>query len=190
MNEYRIIDNLPFGLDFHNRSRKELMKYSEWFYQNKELRMAELNRAVERFIDKMWQQDYSINSLTELNLFLLNNIKSENLSKQELEAKKKTVPDYITIQPWDLTVESRSLLIDAGIYWGEVIIHNNNTLHWDQFFSRNKNDNDYGHMIIMLKNSQRINPVWLMYIQGLKIIKGTASHTFLNDLYSIWTSYI
>lgn len=50
MNEYRIIDNLPFGLDFHNRSRKELMKYSEWFYQNKEIRMAELNRAVERFI--------------------------------------------------------------------------------------------------------------------------------------------
>ena len=74
MNKYRIIDNLPFGFDFHNRSRKELMKYSEWFYQNKEIRMAELNRAVERFIDKMWQQDYSINSLTELNLFLLNNI--------------------------------------------------------------------------------------------------------------------
>lgn len=190
MNEYRIIDNLPFGLDFHNRSRKELMKYSEWFYQNKEIRMAELNRAVERFIGKMWQQDYSINSLTELNLFLLNNIKSKNLSKQELEAKKKTVPDYITIQPWDLTVESRSLLIDAGIYWGEVIIHNNKTLHWEQFFSRNKNDNDYGHMVIMLKNSQRINPIWLMYIQGLKIIKGTASHKFLNDLYSIWTSYI
>ena len=26
MNEYKIIDNLPFGFDFHNRSRKELMK--------------------------------------------------------------------------------------------------------------------------------------------------------------------
>lgn len=134
MNEYKIIDNLPFGFDFYNRSRKELIKYSEWFYQNKELRMVELNRVVEKFTGKMWQQDYSIHSLTELNLFLLNNIKSENLSKQELEEKKKMVPDYISIQAWDLTVESRSLLIDAGIYWGEVIIYNNNTLHWEQFF--------------------------------------------------------
>ena len=190
MNEYKIIDNLPFGFDFHNRSRKELMIYSEWFYQNKEQRMFELNRAIQQFTGKMWQQDYSINSLAELNLFLLNSIKSENLSKQELEEKKKRVPTYITIQDWDLTVKSRSLLVDVGIYWGEVIIYNNNSLHWEQFFSRNKNDNDYGHMVIMLKNSQRINPIWLMYIQGLKIIKGTVSQTFLNDLYSIWTSYI
>ena len=190
MNEYKIIDNLPFGFDFHNRSRKELMKYSEWFYQNKEQRMFELNRAIQQFTGKMWQQDYSINSLAELNVFLLNSIKSENLSKQELEEKKKRVPTYITIQDWDLTVKSRSLLVDVGIYWGEVIIYNNNSLHWEQFFSRNKNDNDYGHMVIMLKNSQRINPIWLMYIQGLKIIKGTVSQTFLNDLYSIWTSYI
>lgn len=190
MNEYKIIDNLPFGFDFHNRSRKELIKYSEWFYQNKELRIIELNRVVKQFIGKTWQQDYSIHSLMDLNLFLLNSIKSENLSKQELEEKKKIVPTYITFQTWDLTIKSRSLLIDTGIYWGEVIIHNNSSLHWEQFFSKNKNDNDYGHMVIMLKNSQRINPIWLMYIQGLKIIKGTASHTFLNDLYSIWTSYI
>lgn len=190
MNEYKIIDNLPFGFDFQNRSRNELIKYSEWFYENKELRMVALNRAVKQFTGKMWLQDCSVRSLTELNSFLLNNIKSESLSKQELEEKRKTVPAYITIEDWDLTVKSRSLLIDAGIYWGEVIIHNNDTLHWEQFLSRNKNDNDYGHMVIMLKNSQRINPIWLMYIQGLKIIKGTVSQTFLNDLYSIWTSYI
>jgi|GEM_PF-6752447 len=35
MNEYRIIDNLPFGFDFHNRSRKELIKYSEDTYRTK-----------------------------------------------------------------------------------------------------------------------------------------------------------
>ena len=104
MNEYKIIDNLPIGFDFHNRSRKELMKYSEWFYQNKEQRMFELNRAIQQFTGKMWQQDYSINSLAELNLFLLNSIKSENLSKQELEEKKKRVPTYITITGLGLTV--------------------------------------------------------------------------------------
>ena len=77
--------------------------------------MFELNRAVQQFTGKMLQQDYSIHSLAKLNSFLLNNIKSENLSKQELEEKRKTVPTYITIQDWDLTVESRSLLVDAGI---------------------------------------------------------------------------
>lgn len=190
MNEYKIIDNLPFGFDFHNRSRKELIKYSEWFYQNKERRMIELNRAVQQFTGKMWQQDCSVRSLTELNSFLLSNIKPESLSRQELEKKRETVPTYIIIEDWDLTVKSCSLLVDAGIYWGEVIINNNNTLHWEQFFSRNRNDNDYGHMVIVLKNTQRINPIWLMYIQGLKIVKRTVSYTFLNDLYYIWTSYI
>ena len=97
MNEYKIIDNLPFGFDFHNRSRKELMKYSEWFYQNKEQRMFELNRAIQQFTGKLWQQDYSINSLAELNLFLLNSIKTENLLKQELDEKMKRVQIYITI---------------------------------------------------------------------------------------------
>ena len=80
MNEYKIIDNLPFGFDFHNRSRKDLIKYSEWFYQNKERRMIELNRAVQQFTGKIWQQDYSIHSLAELNSFLLNNIKHILLS--------------------------------------------------------------------------------------------------------------
>lgn len=117
MNEYKIIDNLPFRFDFHNRSRKELTKYSEWFYKNKERRMIELKHVVEQFTCKMWLQDCSVRSLTELNSFLLSNIKPESLSKQELEEKRKTVPTYITIVDWNLTVKSRSFLVDSGIYW-------------------------------------------------------------------------
>lgn len=190
MNDYNVINNLPFGFDFYNRSQKELKKYSEWFFQNKELRIAELSHAVEQYIGKTWHKDYSICSFNELNLFLLENITSEPLTKDGLEKKRKIIPSHININPCDLTVKSLSLLVDTGIYWGEVIIKNHSLLHWEQYLPKNKNLVDYGHMVIVLENHPPINPIWLMYIQGLKIIRKKASQNFLTDLYAIWTGHI
>ena len=190
MNEYNVINNLPFGLDLYNRTRKELKKYSEWFFQNKELRIAELAHAVEQHIGKTWHNDYSVCSFEELNLFLLESITSEPLTEEALAEKRENTPSHIDINPCDLTVKSRSLLVDTGIYWGEVIIKNNSQLHWEQYLPRNKNLVDYGHMVIMRGNHQPINPIWLMYIQGLKIIRKRASQSFLTDLYHIWTGHI
>ena len=190
MNDYNVINNLPFGFDFYNRSQKELKKYSEWFFQNKELRIAELSHAVEQHIGKTWHKDYSICSFNELNLFLLENITSEPLTKDGLKKKRKIIPSHININPCDLTVKSLSLLVDTGIYWGEVIIKNHSLLHWEQYLHKNKNLVDYGHMVIVLENHPPINPIWLMYIQGLKIIRKKASQNFLTDLYSIWKDYI
>jgi hypothetical protein len=190
MNKYHIINNLPFGFDFSNRNRKELREYSEWFFQNKRIRIAELCSAVDSFIGKTWNNDFSVRSFDELNYFLLSNIESKPLSEEELIVKRNNIPSYIDVETWDLTIKSRSLLIDIGIYWGEVIIKNHSQLHWEQYFPRNKKSIDYGHMVIMLGNNPPINPVWLMYIQGLKVIGGESSQDLLNRLYSIWTCSI
>lgn len=190
MNEYNVINNLPFGFDFYNRTRKELKKYSEWFFQNKEVRIAELGHAVEQHSGKMWHEDYSVCSFDELNLFLLENITAEPLAEEALAEKRGNTPSHIDINPCDLTVKSLSLLVDTGIYWGEVIIKNNGQLRWEQYLPRNKSLVDYGHMVIVYGNRPPINPIWLMYIQGLKIIRKRASQSFLTDLYSIWTGYI
>lgn len=188
MNKYNVINNLPFGFDFSKRTRKELRRYSEWFFLNKEFRISELTNSVESFIGKTWCHDLSVRSFDELNLFLLNEIKSEPLSEEKLKEKRKDTLNHIDIDTWDLTIKSRSLLIDAGIYWGEVIINNHCQSHWEQYFPRNKNNIDYGHMVILLGDNPPINPIWLMYIQGLKIIGGETSRDFLNRLYSIWTN--
>ena len=53
MNDYNVINNLPFGFDFYNRSQKELKKYSElgvtrFFAQSQERQEEEAKELLKQ----------------------------------------------------------------------------------------------------------------------------------------------
>lgn len=185
---YNIINDLPICYDFRNHNENELELYKKWFIENKNKRLNELKNIVNNTIEfEEWKSDLSVSSLEELGKWLIDNTKTEKLSKKEFEEKKNKFPSYIDVQDWDFTIKTKSILIDVGIYLGEVVINNNNSLKWRQYTSKNKKDIDYGHMVIQIKNDY-MNPVWLIYIQGLKIAHGTSKgKSLLSNLYAIWT---
>jgi len=182
---YEIIDNLPIDYDFQTKTKKELKLYGKWFEENKDKRLKLLISFIKDSKDfENWKADYSPESLKILGKWLELNIETEKLSKEHYIVKRKAVPDYIDIEDWDLTLKTRSLLVDSAIYAGEVLIKNNPYLRWEQYFSRIKNDNDHGHMV--LKGNIEINPVWNFYIIGMGVIRGSENSNSIYDLYKVW----
>ena len=122
--------------------------------------------------------DYDFQSKTkeELKLYAKwfeENVETEKLSEEEYKEKRAAVPDYIEIQDWDITIKTRSLAVDIGIYFGEVFIKNHEGLKWEQYFSRSKYDMDIGHMVIKGFGKDVLNSIWIIYVLASGLAKKT-----------------
>ncbi|MCX6148033.1 MAG: hypothetical protein NTW25_12430 [Candidatus Kapabacteria bacterium] len=181
---YQIINNLPFGFVFKDKTKSEFNQYKEWFETNKEDRLKQLIRLVQSSQEfENWEADFSKYSLKRLGAWLKENIEVEKLSQEEYKLKRLNVPDYIEINDWDLTNKTYSKLIDIGIYFGEVFIKNHSNLKWEQYFSKIKNDNNQGHMVIKGFGKVCLNPLNVIYVVGLKMVNN------LSDTEKIYIAY-
>ncbi|MEQ8554991.1 MAG: hypothetical protein RIC06_14180 [Cyclobacteriaceae bacterium] len=187
---YHLIEDLPIDYNFSSKSSNELKPYGQWFKDNKDQRLNYLTEAVQSSHGfESWQVDFSPESLKTLGDWLFENVETEKLSEKEYKAKRKAVPDYISINDWDLTIKTRSLLVDVGIYLGEVFIKNHD-LKWEQFFSKIKNHNDHGHMVITGFGKKVLNPIWIIYIMGLGFADKTKQASRLFETYERWKQYL
>ena len=185
---------LLFSQDFREKDKKELKIYEVWFNENKDKCLLELEYLVQRTLGyEDWQMDYSKESLMGLGKWLKTNVKIQQLSEEDYAKVRATVPDYIDIDDWTLTLETRTILLDAGIYFGEVFIHNNKNLYWKQHFSSAKNrDINHGNMVISLSNKKGsdLNPIRIMNNIGEIFGEGIGSDSELIKLYEVWEKYL
>ncbi len=187
---YQIIDNLPIDYEFSTKTKDELKLYWIWFKENKEERIAylrEIVKSTEGFED--WSADFSSDSLKKLGEWLDQNIEIEKLPEVVYNKKRSETPSYIDVNDWDLTIKTRSILVDVGIYFGEVFIKEHKNLKWEQYFSRVKKDNNNGHIVIKLKKRE-LNPIWLLYILGLGLADNTKDAHNLYNLFQVWEKFI
>ena len=135
--------------------------------------------------------DYDFQSKTkeELKLYAKwfeENVETEKLSEEEYKEKRAAVPDYIEIQDWDITIKTRSLAVDIGIYFGEVFIKNHKGLKWEQYLTRSKYHMDKGHMVIKGFGKDVLNSIWIIYVLASGLAKKTKKGTRLYELYNVW----
>lgn len=188
---YQIINNLPIDFIFNDKSKNELIQYAKWFDTNKEQRLKQLIEAVRTTKGfESWEADFTPTSLKRLGSWVKKHIKTEKISEELYKQKRLSIPKYISISDWDLTNETYSILIDTGIYLGEVFIKNHNHLKWEQFFSKIKNDTDYGHMVIKGFGKDRLNALRVAYIIGLKMVDNKADEISIYKSYKTWESYL
>ena len=186
-----LFDILLFSQDFREKDKKELKIYEVWFNENKDKCLLELEYLVQRTLGyEDWQMDYSKESLMGLGKWLKTNVKIQQLSEEDYAKVRATVPDYIDIDDWTLTLETRTILLDAGIYFGEVFIHNYKNLYWKQHFSSAKNrDINHGNMVISLKKGD-LNPIRIMFTMGSLLSKGKKDDKALVNIYEVWEEYL
>jgi len=157
-----------------NYSSKELKDYAQTFFTEKEERLGNLidNISSDMKIDKS-ELDFSEDSLKIVDRWLINNINTVKLSKEEYEAKRNSTPDYIDIVDWKLDFQTCSNIINIGMYLGETMIHKYPSLKWEQHKKGSKRNIDYGHMIIKLgeQHFTEFNPIWLIDVICWKIAK-------------------
>jgi hypothetical protein len=186
---YQIINNLPIDLNFFHKSKAELKLYGEWFFCYKQQRLIELiNSVLTTNGFENWEADYSPSSLEMLSVWFKNEVKTEKLSNIEYQQRRASVPDWIEINDYTLTIETYSKAFDIGIYFGEVFIKTY-SLQWKQLFTR-KDDVDNGHIVIEGFGKLVLNPIWLLRIQASKIADGIENPNFLFHLYNTWCNYL
>ena len=188
LNDYRIINNLPEGaFDRRNQNARQLRAFREWFFENKEQRLAELQNTYHAFCGK--HLDHTPESLKGIGEFFLHAIDTEKLSPEEYEAERAKFPPEIPIPDEIMTLRSLSLTLDAGIYWGEVMIRNHKNMHWEQNTTRNKRDGDRGYMTITINPhifKSAVNPILINNIAGEGIADKTYTPDRIYDLYNIY----
>ena len=112
-----------------------------------------------------------------------------SILEEEYKEKRAAVPDEIEIQDQDcdITIKTRSLAVDIGIYFGEVFIKNHEGLKWEQYFSRSKYDMNIEHMVIKGFGKDALNSsIWVIYILASGLAKKTKKGTRLYELYNVW----
>lgn len=187
---YNIINNLPIDYKFSTKSKKELKLYEAWFRENKDKRITELfNAVVSTQGFENWVANFTRDSLKELGAWLKQNTVTEKISEAEYNEKRAKIPDYIELNDWDLTTHTRSILVDIGIYLGEVFIHTYPGLKWEQYLSTRNNENDRGHMVIKMA-TDFYNPIWTTYIIGLGLVKKKKDESCLINNFKTWSKYV
>jgi hypothetical protein len=188
---YKIIDDLPVGLNFTNKSKEEIQMYGEWFKRNHETRLQILSDTVKSEGEfEKWQSDFTPDSLKFLGKWLTKNVKTEKLPPDKFRNKRESTPSYISIKDWEMTTETYSKLVDVGIYFGDVFIHTHTDLRWVQYFSKIKNDVNHGHMVIKSFGPKELNPIRTMYIVGLEVAEAKTNENCLIELYEFWKKYL
>jgi len=187
---YQIINNLPIDYDFQSKTKDELKLYGTWFKENKDIRLNYLIEHVKSTPNyEHWTADFTLNSLKELGKWLKENIEIEKLPEEEYKLKRNKVPEWIEVLDWDLTIKTRSILVDVGIYFGEAFIHTHVKYKWEQYFSKIKRDVNNGHVVIKFKIKE-LNPIWIMINVGLGLVDNTKDENCLYNLFKVWEEYV
>lgn len=82
--------------------------------------------------------------------------------------------------------ELQSIVIDAGIYLGEVLIRTCPGLQWAQKLGQ-KNDRDYGCSVVDgFRHGVPANPIYLSQAFAKGVALGTRADTNLHEIYRAW----
>lgn len=179
-------EDFPQDMILNQISIKELKSYAKVFLEEKDDR---LERLIDRVssdleIDKS-KMDFSEESLDFLSKWYYSKIEFAQLTQEEYEAKRASIPEYIEISSVKFSQDTFSLIYEVGIYFGETMIHKYPHLKWEQTFRKTVN---YGHMIIKL-DKLPMQPAWLMStICWRKYRKNEEIE--LHKLFNVWEQYV
>jgi hypothetical protein len=181
---YKIV-TIPtnFIKPFQDFNKEEAKAYLEWFLNKKEERKVILSETVKDY----FILDYSINSLKGVYYFVKDNVNYKIRSVEEVNRVTEEIKMKGVVVPQkDLDEKTISICFDMGVYFGEVLIRNNNNLKWDYCISP-KNNVNYGQPIVKGNNKMELNPRRVFENIGYSLIDyKPISENRIIELYHIW----
>lgn len=181
----------PFTLKFDEMSKKELKDYNHWFLTSISERIAILTLAVkttEAFEE--WEPDGSPRSLDVLGEWFAGQVETRRLTEQEIqEILDKQKPFRVGTQNWTLTIKTRSLVFDTGMYLSQVFLKNHPSLSWSQILTKKKHI-DFGQPVLIGFGALSFNPVRMVLSLANGIAWTSKRGSGLRELYDIWSAKV
>lgn len=186
----------PFEIkEFEVMTKKEAQQHFDWFVSQIPDRLNQLKALY------AWSNENdalplngSPESLTALWEWFIPMVEIEPKSSEEIAKELAQLPEWVHEEylenPYEFTLATHSMVIDIGIYFGEVFIKEFPELEWG-FVSKPKSLVHVNRPIIMLKDSSfEFEPRQLIYTLTLEILKKETKKEALRELYEVWRVYL
>lgn len=174
----------PFTLRFFDMTKEELIAYAVWFHDSVPGRIAELTSTVKGTPGyERWEPNLTPESLEGLGRWFESQVETRKRSDEEMEAMRAKLTFPIDIPDDQLMNRTFSLVMDVGMYFGQVVLKNLPGTRWDQSL-RNKRFADYGQPVIMGFGTVPLNPVRVIVTNAYKAAK--KERVDLRRLYDTW----
>ncbi|MGB6407475.1 MAG: hypothetical protein WBF39_08360 [Planococcus donghaensis] len=186
----------PFELRvFEEMTKKEAQQHFDWFVSQIPYRLSQLKKlyiwSTESNIDPL---DLSPESLVALWKWFIPRVEIEPKSPEQLSEELANLPEWMheihSKNPSELTLATQSLIIDIGIYYGEVFRKEYPEMEWG-FVTKPKKIFYVNRPIVTLKETGfEYDPRHMVYIQSLKVLKNETKNEALLGLFNVEREYI
>ncbi len=178
----------------HIRSFKELKKaeaqvYYDWYIGECKNRILLLKERVNEDIDCSF--DYSVDSLKVVWSWFEKNISFEELSEEEYANKLNDYPEWMHPYVSQRTISMETLIygLDIAIYFAEVIVRNNPSIHWG-YYVKPKNRSSVNQPVLLgFKFDKEMNPREIV-VNCIRKSDKELDQNRLYDLYHVWKNFI
>jgi hypothetical protein len=166
-------------------TNKTVKVYFDWFLNIKEDRI----KIFYNEIFKTKDVKLSINNLTQIYIFLKENIKVRTLNQEKIDKEQEKLPQQIRdihkIDNYEFIEPTYSIIFDSGIYFGELLRKEILGLEWKP--EMNRRMVYFGKPVLEKEGIKgSLEPIAIMYILANQMYKGTINSNRLIDLYVTW----
>jgi hypothetical protein len=179
----------PFELNFKEMKRERAYEYLEWFIKQIPERIPVLTRHLKQSQKySSWNGDMSPGSLDLLGKWFCENVElrsrsSEEMSTLNLPTWLQPIAQIETV----LTTMTMNFVIDISMYFGQALITNNPSLHWD-LVTKPKNNADYQQPVVFDRSKRYVNPIRIIRVYAYEIADKSQGPDRLGELYRIWSN--
>jgi hypothetical protein len=171
-------------------SKAELKGYFEWFVNTIPKGVDELRNELRKSPEyKVWESDYTLESLNSLGNWFALNVETRQRTYQEIEEIRYRSPFPFDIADTELTNRTFSLAVDIGMYVSQIFVRNYPSLRWSQSFE-SKRSFDYGQPVLVEFDSGGFNPVHIIVTLAYGLASKNRTGRRLRDLYEVWSAKV
>lgn len=170
--------------DNSKMSLVDVSKHYVWFMNIK-------NKRLDIFCKEVFsthKAELTENNLQAIYSYIQDNLVVRKRTDEEIEIERRNLPLYLQkvhkVPDYDIIEPTFSIIFDAGIYFGELLMKDTNETSWE--IERDINMIDYGKPLIIKKDlGIRINPFAIFYLMILRIQDGTVKKNILLEGYNM-----
>ncbi len=177
----------PLEKDFYSLNKKEAMRYFEWFVSIIPKRIAMLRKAcVSDGIGDIL--DYTPESLVPLWRWYLDDVRFEEQSREEYEARLASVPDYMWHHVNQTVVARGYRLIawDISIYFAECMLRACPKISWGIVFKPKNYVAVNRPILVGFENDLDLDTHQIVRTQMHRILDNGTDEGKLLHFFNIW----
>ncbi len=179
----------PVGFDFDTMSRAEARQYFDHFVSQIPTRIRMLEEEMRQTPGfESWAADGSDMSVAGLGIWLAETACPREMTEEDYEALRGANPGPLSkvmrqIYPVDLTPETYSLCIDAGMYFGEVLRERHSDVGWRLGPTRPRRGANYNRPTVATLDGEFMwDPASLVFGTVLTFVQLGQTFDLLADL--------